>query len=190
MRDSPTSPPAKGESPKRMVIREIAQSPTAASISREMSLSELTHAYHHLADQSEKDKTWAKAVEHAITDHAIWIDRSRDAFNGCQKQIEGVRAALGAQAAATPAPNTPLGTTTADDALRAHVHATDTAMQARLQQVETTLRKALDSLDTELRQHTQEAVQELAGRVHLLQTAQGLSPGAASPPASRSSTVL
>ena len=93
MRDSPASPPAKGESPKRMVIREIAQSPTAASISREMTLSELTHAYHHLADQAEKDKTWTKAVEHAITDHAIWIDRSICAFKDCQKQIEGMRAA-------------------------------------------------------------------------------------------------
>ena len=44
-----------------------------------MNLSELTHAYQHLAAQAAFDKTWVKTVETAIADHALWLGRHSQA---------------------------------------------------------------------------------------------------------------
>ena len=177
MRDSPSSPaPAASDSPKRMITREIAVSPASNTISREMTCAELTHAYQHLASQSEHDKIWCKKVEEAITDHAQWIDKARSAFIGQQKEISSLRVALGAHTQAQPAPSTPLGATTSDQELRSHVQATDATTHARLDAVEAALRGALASFDVELRQHTREAVEALANQLHVMQAAQGMSP--------------
>ena len=105
MRDSPNivAPRAQiGDSPKRLVVREIATSPVA----------------------SEHDKAWAKQVEDAITDHAMWIDKARHAYDGHTKEIADLRKALGAKTEAQSAPSTPAP----DEQLRAHVQAGDLAV--------------------------------------------------------------
>ena len=70
---SPVSDPgpsqfSPGGSPVRIVgARREAASPTAPT--HDMTLTELTHAYQHLAAQAELDKTWAVKVEGAVTSH-------------------------------------------------------------------------------------------------------------------------
>ena len=53
-------------------MRAEAASPAVPSA--DMTITELTHAYQHLAAQSGLDRQWATRVESAITDHAFWLD--------------------------------------------------------------------------------------------------------------------
>ncbi len=62
--------------------------PSPAAPSRDMTLSELTHAYQHLAAQAAHDKTWVKTVELTITDHALWLDRHSRAGDAILHQVE------------------------------------------------------------------------------------------------------
>ena len=81
----------------------------------------------------------------------------------------------------TPHVQTAQGDTT-DAALRANVQAHDTAVTARLDKAEASLHDALSALDGGFRAYieeaveaTQHAVEGLAERTHLLETARGLS---------------
>ena len=79
---------------------------------------------------------------------------------------------------------------TTDAQLRAHVQAQDATVTARLDKAEAALQATLAALDGTLRAHTQEAVgatqlavEALAERVHLLDTARGLTANWPSPSA-------
>ena len=142
------------------------------------------------------DKAWVKTVETAITDHALWLDRHSHAGDSIMLQVEQ---RLKRQFDATTHP--PTTTTTAqaavttDAQLPAHVQAQDATVTARLDKAEAALQATLATLDGTLRAHTQEAVgatqlavEALAERVHLLDTACGLtanSPGASATPGGR-----
>ena len=82
---------------------EIAQSPTRftgestradavspAAPTQDMTITELTHAYQHLAAQSALDKQWAGRVELAITDHAQWLDGHRSAGNEVATRLNSI----------------------------------------------------------------------------------------------------
>ena len=62
--------------------------PSPAAPSRDMTLTELTHAYQHLAAQAAHDKVWVKTVELTITDHALWLDRHSRAGDAIMHQVE------------------------------------------------------------------------------------------------------
>ena len=62
-------------SPKRFLVNARVEAPSPLVPTRDMTVSELTHAYQHLAAQAALDKAWSKMVDGAITDHALWLDR-------------------------------------------------------------------------------------------------------------------
>ena len=61
MTTTPAGQVLSPESPKRATQRVQAASPSAPT--RDMTLSELTHAFQHLAAQSDHDKVWCAKVE-------------------------------------------------------------------------------------------------------------------------------
>ena len=71
-----------GDSPTRFTgesTRANAASPAAPT--QDMTITELTNAYQHLAAQAGLDKQWSTRVEFAITDHAMWLDKHSRAGN-------------------------------------------------------------------------------------------------------------
>ena len=184
-----------GDSPTRFSgesSRVSAASPAAPT--QDMTITELTHAYQHLAAQAGLDKQWSTRVESAITDHALWLDKHSRAGNAVAKALDDLTKAVadGAkdeQTTTTGADGASGGgaqANTTDTQLRAHVQAQYAAMGARLDTAEAALRELIGSLDTSLRAHVQEStavtqgvVTRLSERVHLLDTAGGLtaSPG-------------
>ena len=103
-------------------------------------MSELTHAYQHLAAQAALDRQWAGRVEMAITDHALWLYKHKAAGNHVAARFDGLTDHLAKGASGATTKNTTGataganndGTTDATDAaLRAHVQAQDAAMGAR-----------------------------------------------------------
>ena len=198
-RDPATGPamPEIGESPTRFTgANGLASAPSPTAPTQDMTVTELTHAYQHLAAQAGLDKQWAARVESAITDHALWLDKHSRAGNAVHASVEALEKTL-ANGAKGGTPTTTTGAhgagdpqappaDSADAQLRAHVQAQDAAMCARLDTAEAALRELIGSLDTSLRAHVQEStavtygvVTRLSERVHLLDTAGGLtaSPG-------------
>ena len=162
--------------------------PSPAAPSRDMTLTELTHAYQHLAAQAAHDKVWVKTVEMTITDHALWLDRHSQAGDAIMHQVE-MRLKRQSDATVTTTTKAQPADTT-DEKPRAHVQAQDAAVTARLDQAEAALQATLSALDGTLRAHTQEAVgatqaavEALAAQVHLLDTARGLTANSPSPSA-------
>ena len=102
---------------------------------------ELTHAYQHLAAQAAFGKAWAKMVEGAITDHALWLDRHTSAGDGVMHQVEQ------RQVDATPTATAQKADLT-DAALRANVQSQDLAVSTWLDKSETALYAALSLLWT------------------------------------------
>ena len=188
---------AIGGSPKRFSDGTSAswnEAPCPAAPFQDMNLSELTHAYQHLAAQAAFDKTWVKTVETAITDHALWLDRHSQAGDSIMHQVEQrLKRQFDAVTTTTKAQAQPADTT--DVQLRDHVQAQDAAVTARLDKAEAALQATLAALDGTLRAHTQDAVgatqaavEALAAQVHLLETARGLtdsSPQTAGTPGGR-----
>ena len=64
------------------------EAPSPSAPTRDMTATELTHAYQHLAAQAALDKAWAKTVEASITDHALWLDRHSQAGDAMMHQVE------------------------------------------------------------------------------------------------------
>ena len=115
---------------------ESAPSPSAPS--KDMTISELTHAYQHLAAQAALDKQWARRVEGSLTDHVHWRHRHSTAGNSVAARLDSQATALSdladktimtGTAGATAGATAPDAT---DTAVRAHVEAPDAAMGARL----------------------------------------------------------
>ena len=161
--------PEVGESPTRFTgTNGHAQAPSPAAPTQDMTLTELTHAYQHLAAQAGLDKQWAGRVESAITDHALWLDKHSRAGNAVHTSLQALDRAVanGATGGTTTTTtgahgaNDPQASTadTADAQLRAHVQAQDVAMCARLDAAEQALRGSITSIDTDLPVHVQQAV--------------------------------
>ena len=186
----PTAGPTIADSPKRYSVdgtRIEAANPVAST--QDMTITERTHAYQHLAAQAALDKQWAGQVDLAITDHVLWLDRHKSAGSEFAARLNSMAANLASNAttadltgsttganATAPAPDA------TDAALRANVQAQDVAMGARLDGAEASLRQMIANLDTGLRAHAQEAVAQtqlavksLADKVHVVETARGLS---------------
>ena len=88
-REPAAGKPAIGESPTRFTgenMRADAVSPAAPT--QDMTITELTHAYQHLAAQLGLDRQWAKRVESVITDHALWLDKHSRAGNTADEPYE------------------------------------------------------------------------------------------------------
>ena len=133
-------------------MRREAESPSAPT--HDMSLSELIHAYQHLAAQAELDKKWMTEVEGAITDHAGWLDYFERGFRKVKPQLSAHRNELMIELDSKLNSFRPMmASPSADGELRAHVKAQDAAMGERLSGVETALREALSGLDQELSTH-------------------------------------
>ena len=125
---------AIGGSPKRFTDGTSTnwnEVPSPAAPSRDMTLSELTHAYQHLAAQAAHDKTWVKTVELTITDHALWLDRHSQAGDAIMHQVEQ-RLKRQFDATVTTTATTAQTADTTDEKLRAHLQAQDTGVTARL----------------------------------------------------------
>ena len=167
----------------------------------QLKITELTHAYQHLAAHSALDKQWAGRVELAFTDHALWLDRHKSAGNEVAARLNSMAANLASNANTNTTGATAGATTGATEgatapapdatyvALRARVQAQDAAMGARLDATEACLRETIVALDTGLRVHVQEAVahtqlalRSIGEKVQLLDTACGLSSDAPSSP--------
>ena len=156
--DSPTR--FTGES-----TRASAVSPAAPT--QDMTITELTHAYQHLAAQAGLAKQWATRVEFAITDHALWLDKHSRAGNTVTMNLAELTktVANGANGAKDEPTNTTTGangasgdgqpTDNTDAQVRAKVQAQDLAVTARLGAAEAALRELVTSLDTSLRAHMQ-----------------------------------
>ena len=142
---------------KRVAHGEIAPSPPAPG--RDMTLTELTHAYQSMSAQFALDRNWMKTVEEATTDHATRIDIFSGLMSNVDVRFREVTTTLGDNA------------TKADGELRQHVQAEDALTRTRLDTAEQKLEAALASLDTDLRKHTQEALAGFGDRVHLLEVA-------------------
>jgi hypothetical protein len=153
-----------------------------------MTLNEFTHAYQHLAAQAGLDKQWASRVESAITDHALWLDKHSRAGNSVAPALADLTETV-ANGAKGETPTNTTGASGAkstkadftDAQLRAHVQAQGVAVTARLDAAEAALHALVTSLDTSLRAHvqestavTQEVVNKLSEKVHLLDIAGGL----------------
>ena len=114
----PNEPTIISDSPKRFTDGTAwSEAPSPSARTRDMNLSELTHAYQHLAAQASLDKACAKTVEASITDHSLWLDRHSQAGDAIMHKVEQrLKRQFGATAQ-----------TTQDDttgaALRAHVQA-------------------------------------------------------------------
>ena len=77
------------ESPKRFSDGTgWSEAPSPSAPTRDMNLSELIHAYQHLAAQALLDKAWAKTFEASITDHALWLDRHSQAGDAVMHQVK------------------------------------------------------------------------------------------------------
>ena len=108
-----------------------AASPAAPS--QDMTITELTHAYQHLAAQAGLDKQWSTRVESAITDHALWLHKHSRAGNSVAQSLADLAktVASGAGGAKDEPTNTTTGangasgndqqTDSTDAQLRAHV---------------------------------------------------------------------
>ena len=138
-----------GDSPTRFsgeTARMNAASPAAPS--QDMTITELTHAYQHLAAQAGLDKQWSTRVESAITDHALWLDKHSRAGNSVAQSLADLAktVANGAGGAKDEPTNTTTGangasgddqkTDSTDAQLRAHVQAQDFAVTTRLDAAE------------------------------------------------------
>ena len=118
-------------------------------------------------------------LEASITDHALWLDRHSQAGDAMLHQVEQrLKRQFGATTDTTTTAQTAQAADTADAALREHVRAQDLAITLRLDKNEGALHAALSALDVGLREHTQEAVsatqqavEDLAGRAHILDCA-------------------
>ena len=78
-----------GDSPTRFIgetTRVNAASPAAPS--QDMTITELTHAYQHLAAQAGLDKQWSTRIESAITDHTLWLYKHSRAGNAVAASLE------------------------------------------------------------------------------------------------------
>ena len=64
------------------------EAPSPSAPTPDVTATELTHAYQHLAAQAALDKAWAKMVEGAITDHVLWLDRHASADDAIMHQVE------------------------------------------------------------------------------------------------------
>ena len=152
-----------------------------------MTMTELTHAYQHLAAQAGNDKVWMLQVEESITDHAVRLDlhgqhiaRMDAAGLQLSKDLTRTGAELMAKVDETLEAFKPsLVTAEANDMeLRKHVAAQDATMLGRLDKLEVKIQPAIDKWDLNLREHTQQAVQETTGaltdimeRMHIIETA-------------------
>ena len=146
--------PTVGESPTRFTgenMRAEAASPAAPSA--DMTITELTHAYQHLAAQLGLDRQWATHVESAITDHALWLDKRSRAGNTVAANLASLTEHVAKGASGEPPTNTTGASganndnaaESADAQLRAHVQAQDVAMCARLDAAEEALRGLITS---------------------------------------------
>ena len=182
--DPATGPaiPEIGESPTRFTgANGLASAPSPAAPTQDMTLTELTHAYQHLAAQAGLDKQWAVRVESAITDHALCLDKHSRAGNAVHASLETLEKTV-ANGAKGGTPTTTTGAHGAGDPqapsadssdaqLRAHVQARDVAVCARLDAAEQALHGLITSLDTDLRVHVQEAVAVTQQAVNLTRRA-------------------
>ena len=101
------------------------------------------------------DKAWAKTVETAVTDHALWLDRQMHAGDAIMHTV-GQR--LKRQFDVTTQPTLTATAQTADTTgaqLRAHVQAQDATVTARFDKAEAALQGTLAAFDETLRAHTQ-----------------------------------
>ena len=188
---SPTPAPAPAsvlspESAKRVQARVDTPSPAAAS--RDMTRSELTHAYQHLGAQASLDKGWMKKVEEAITDHATRLEQIfahfRSLDDNLKDKVDNQTVDEKLKDLKTSAD--PAGMS--DRELRDHVQAHDQQVADRMASIESVLTASIANMDNELRMHTQQAIKETTGivtdiaeRLHMMETARGLTTSHSSP---------
>ena len=128
-------------------------------------------------------------VEASIADHALGLDRHSQAGDAMLHQVEQrLKRQFDATTNTIATAQAAQAVDTTGAALRPHVYAQDTEMTSRIDKAESALHAALSALDVGPRVHTQEAVgatqravEGLAERPHLLETARGLSASPAAP---------